>query len=38
MKAIVKVKLETEQMAKIQYLYKVGSDSEMNSWRDSSVR
>ena len=31
------MKPDTEQTMKLQQLYKVGSESELNSWLDSSV-
>ena len=37
MKAMAKVKLDTEQRIKLQWLYKVGPESELNSWPDSST-
>ena len=37
MKAITEMKLDTEQTMKLEYLYKVGSECEFNSWPDSSV-
>ena len=37
MKAMAKVKLDTEQTIKLQWLYKVGPESELNSWPDSST-
>ena len=37
MKAMAKVKLDTEQTIKFQWLYKVGPESELNSWPDSST-
>ena len=37
MKAIAKMKLDTEQTMKLEWLYKVGSECELNSWSDSSV-
>ena len=36
-KAIAEMKLDTEQMMKLEWLYKVGSECELNSWPDSSV-
>ena len=36
-KAIAQMKGDTEQTMKYEYLYKVGSDSQFNSWSDSSV-
>ena len=37
MKAIAKMKLDTEQTMKLEWLYKVDSECELNSWPDSSV-
>ena len=37
MKAIAKMKSDTEQKMKLEQLYKVGSDCEFNSRPDSSV-
>ena len=37
MKAIADMKCDTEQTMKLEWLYKVGSDCELNSWPDSSV-
>ena len=37
MKAIAEMKLHTEQMMKLEELYKVNSECELNSWPDSSV-
>ena len=34
---IVEMKLDTEQTMKLEYLYKVGSECNLNSWPDSSV-
>ena len=31
------MKRDIEQTMKLEYLYKVGSESELNSWPDSSV-
>ena len=36
-KAIAEMEPDTEQMMKLEYLYKVGSECELNSWPDSSV-
>ena len=36
-KAIAEMKCESEQTMKLEELYKVGSESELNSWPDSSV-
>ena len=36
MKAIAKMKLDTEQTMKLEELYEVGSDGELNSWLDRS--
>ena len=36
-KAIIKTKLDTEQTMKLEWLYKVGSECELNTWPDSSV-
>ena len=36
MKAIAKMKLDTEQTMKLEELYVVGSDGELNSWLDRS--
>ena len=32
------MKCDTEQTMKLEWLYKVGSECELNSWPDSSVR
>ena len=37
MKAIAEMKSDTEQTMKLEYLYKVGSECELNAWSDSSV-
>ena len=40
MKAIAKIKPDTEQMMKLELLYKTGSECKLpdsNSWPDSSV-
>ena len=37
MKVIAEMKSDTEQTVKLEYLYKVGSDCELNSSRDSSM-
>ena len=37
MKAIFEIKSETEQNMKMEWLYKVGSECELNSCLDSSV-
>ena len=37
MKATAEVKYDTEQLMKLEKLYKVGSECELNSWSDSSV-
>ena len=37
MKTIAKMKLDTEQTMKLEYLEKAGSKCELNSWPDSSV-
>ena len=37
MKAIAEIKLDTEQTMKLGYLYKFGSEYELNTWSDSSV-
>ena len=37
MKAIDEMKLDTEQTMKLEQLYKVGSEFELNSWPDSWV-
>ena len=37
MKAIVEIKCDTEQTMKLEQLYKVGPEWELNSWPDSSV-
>ena len=36
-KAIAEMKCGTEQTMKLEWLYKVGSECELNSWPDSSV-
>ena len=36
-KVIVEMKLDTKQMTKLEYLYKFGSECELNAWSDSSV-
>ena len=39
-KAVAKMKPDTEQMMKLEWLYKTGSECELpdsNSWSDSSV-
>ena len=35
MKATVKMKLDIDKTMKLQYLRKVGSECELNSWPDS---
>ena len=37
MKAIAKVRLDTEQTIKLEKLYEVGSDWKLNSWLHSTV-
>ena len=37
MKVRAEMKLDTEQTMKLVWLYKVGSECELNSWPDSSV-
>ena len=37
MKAIAEMKSDIEQTVKLEWLYKVGSECELNSWPDSSV-
>ena len=37
MKAIAEMKLDIEQTMRLEELYKVGSECELNSWPDSSV-
>ena len=37
MKAIAEMEVDTEQTMKLEWLYKVGSEFELNSWPDSSV-
>ena len=36
-KAIAEMKCDTEQTMKLDKLYKVGSECELNSWPDSSL-
>ena len=36
-KTIAEMKLDTEQTMKLDKLFKVGSESELSSWPDSSV-
>ena len=36
-KVRAEMKSDTEQMMKLEWLYKVGSDCELNLWPDSSV-
>ena len=33
----IEMKFNTEQTMKLEYLYKVGSEFDLNSWPDSSV-
>ena len=35
--AIAEIKLDTEREIKLEWLYKVGSECELNSWPDGSV-
>ena len=35
--AITEIKCDTEQTMKLEWLYKVESECELNSWPDSSV-
>ena len=37
MKAITEMKLDTEETMKLEQLYKVGSEYELNLWPDSSI-
>ena len=37
MKAIAEMKLDTEQMIKLEQFYKVGSECNLNSWPDRLV-
>ena len=37
MTAIAEMKLDTEQTMKLEWLYEVGSECELNWWADSSV-
>ena len=37
MKAIAEMKPDTEQTMKLEQLYKIGYECELNSWPDSSV-
>ena len=37
MKTIAEIKLDTKQTMKLEWLYKVGSECEVNSWPDSSI-
>ena len=37
MKPIAEMKLDTEQTIKLEWLYKVGCECELNSWPDSLV-
>ena len=37
MKVMTEMKLDTERTMKSEWLYKVGSEFELNSWPDSSV-
>ena len=37
MKTIAEMKLDIEQTMRLEELYKVGSECELNSWPDSSV-
>ena len=37
MKAIAEMKLDTEETMKLEQLYKVGSEYELNLWPDSSI-
>ena len=36
-KAIAEMKCDAEQTMKLEWLYKFGSECELNSWPDSSV-
>ena len=37
MKAMAEMKLDTKQTMKLELLYKVGSECDLNSWPDSYV-
>ena len=37
MKAIANMKLDTEETIKLEWVHKVDSECELNSWPDSSV-
>ena len=36
-KAMAKMKSDTEQTMKLEWLYKIGSECKLSSWSDSSV-